>query len=66
MPFKVFKFKKEVAGKSVVFFVCKDGVNGTGITLPHQCGFCRDKDGRPTMAFRSWRQRLQHANSCPK
>jgi hypothetical protein len=72
MAFKVFKVKKEVkdgeTGKTrnEVSFVCKDGPDGTGQTLRFQCGFCKDKDGRPTQAFRSWRQRLRHANTCPR
>jgi hypothetical protein len=45
--------------------VYREGINGTGVTLPFICGFCRDK-GRPTEAFRSRRQRNNHTNRCLK
>lgn len=45
--------------------VVRDGINGTGVTLPFTCGFCRDK-GKPTAAFRSRRQRNAHTNRCTK
>jgi hypothetical protein len=64
-PFKAFKVRKEVGGKTVSWWVARAGENGTGQTFRFQCGFCKDKDGKPTAAFRSWRERLAHANLCP-
>jgi hypothetical protein len=60
------KFKKvnrKVNG--VVTSVLKEGVNGTGVTLPFSCGFCRDENGDATAAFRTQKERNQHAQRCP-
>jgi hypothetical protein len=45
-------------------FIIKEGVNGTGLTLPFSCGFCCDKNGTPRFAFRSRRERNRHTNKC--
>jgi hypothetical protein len=45
--------------------VLKEGTEGTGVTLPYICGFCRDKEGNPTVAFRTQRERNMHTNRCP-
>lgn len=63
-PFKFFKVKKEKSGKTFSTWMARAGVNGTGCTFPYICGFCKDKDGKPTSAFRSWRERLRHTNAC--
>ena len=52
-------------GKIKTKLVCRDGINGTGVTLPYICGFCKE-NGIPTAAFRSRRQRNAHASRCPK
>ena len=44
--------------------VYKEGINGTGITLPFICGFCKDRDGNPTFACRTRKERNRHANFC--
>lgn len=63
-PFKLFKIRKTVGGKTVSTWVARAGVDGTGQTFRHVCGFCKDKDGKPTAAFRSRKERLAHANAC--
>ena len=61
---RVFKaVNKKVGGKTTV--VCKEGVDGTGVTLPFICGFCRDRDGSVTAAFRTRNERNHHAIHCP-
>ena len=76
-PFKLFKVTKSIgsvrraqkhgkAQKMVAIHIARAGANGTGQTLPYLCGFCKDKDGRPTAAFRSAKERRRHANTCPK
>ena len=60
------KFKavnRKVGG--VVTVVLKEGANGTGLTLPYSCGFCRDTKGNATAAFRTQRERNRHTNRCP-
>ena len=60
MPFKMTK-RKIKRGKEVkVVKVFKDGIDGTGVTLPFGCGFCGE------VRFRSRRQRNQHTQVCPK
>jgi hypothetical protein len=54
---------QKIDGKTKVVF--KEGVNGTGITLPFICGFCRDKDGTVNAAFRTQYERNHHALVCP-
>jgi hypothetical protein len=60
------KFKavnRKVGG--ITTTVLREGVNGTGVTLPYVCGFCRDSHGNPTAAFRTQKERNEHANRCP-
>lgn len=60
------KFKavnRKVNGKTTV--VLKEGVEGTGITLPYSCGFCKDEHGNATAAFRTQKERNMHAQRCP-
>jgi hypothetical protein len=60
------KFKavhRKIGGKTTT--VLKEGVNGTGLVLPFVCGFCRDSKGNVTAAFRTRKERNQHANRCP-
>ena len=45
--------------------VLKEGKDGSGLVLPYHCGFCRDKDGNATAAFRTQRERNMHTNRCP-
>ena len=46
--------------------VYKEGAEGTGVTLPFPCMFCKDKStGLATHAFRTRKERNQHANFCP-
>jgi hypothetical protein len=54
--------------------VLKEGKEGTGVTLPYQCGFCREGDkivggklvpGVAKAAFRTQRERNMHTNRCP-
>lgn len=66
MAFKVVKEKQVVNGKPTTKFVARDGIDGTGVTLPFTCGFCKDKDGKPTVAFRSQSARNRHTQVCPK
>jgi hypothetical protein len=56
--------KVKVRGQKKPRIVIRDGREGTGVTLPFTCGFCRDFRGRPTVAFRSRKQRNQHTNFC--
>lgn len=61
---RVFKaVNRKIDGKTTVVY--KEGVNGTGITLPFICGFCRDRDGNPTFACRTQNERNHHALDCP-
>jgi hypothetical protein len=55
----------KVNGKIKTRLVCRDGINGTGVTLPFTCGFCKEK-GKPMVAFRSRRQRNAHTQRCTK
>jgi hypothetical protein len=61
---RVFKaVNRKVDGKTTVVY--KEGVDGTGVTLPFACGFCRDKStGLATWAGRNRRERNRHANTC--
>lgn len=55
---------RKVGGKTTVVY--KEGAEGTGVTLPFPCMFCRDKGtGLATHAFRTRKERNQHANFCP-
>ena len=55
---------RKIDGETTVVY--KEGVNGTGLTLPFTCGFCADrKTGLATAAFRTRRERNRHANLCP-
>ena len=65
-PFKIFKVKKEKDGKTYHAYIARAGADGTGQTLPYLCGFCKDKDGKPMVAFRSAKERRRHANTCPR
>lgn len=61
---RVFKaVNRKIDGKSTVVY--KEGANGTGITLPFICGFCKDRDGNVTAAFRTRYERNHHALVCP-
>ena len=75
MPFKVTKSDTATAralveagigsSKRIPEYVAHDGIEGTGVTLPYICGFCRDENGAPTAAFRSRKERNAHTNKCP-
>jgi hypothetical protein len=65
-PFKISKVKRMVGGNVVSVYVAHAGVEGTGQTFPYLCGFCKDKEDKPTAAFRSKKERLRHALSCPR
>ena len=55
---------KKIDGKTTVVY--KEGAEGTGVTLPYPCGFCKDKStGLATHAFRTKKERNAHANFCP-
>jgi hypothetical protein len=58
--------KRRIKGQKHPIVTIRDGVEGTGVSLPFTCGFCKDSLGRPTVAFRSRKQRNQHTNFCPK
>lgn len=60
-----FKAVRRRTGKKAAT-VLRDGVDGTGVVLRFSCGFCKDRDGRPTEAFRSLRERQRHATVCPR
>jgi hypothetical protein len=61
---RVFKaVNRKIDGKTTVVY--KEGAEGTGITLPFICGFCRDREGNPTFACRTRKERNRHANVCP-
>ena len=60
MFFKQVKRKIKKDGKTITVKVFKEGIEGTGHTLPYSCGFCGEAH------FRSRRQRNQHTNFCPK
>jgi hypothetical protein len=57
------KVNRKIDGKTTVVY--KEGAEGTGITLPFTCGFCKDRDGNVTFACRTQRERNRHANTCP-
>jgi hypothetical protein len=61
---RVFKaVNRKVNGKTTVVY--KEGAEGTGVTLPFACGFCRDnKTGLATWAGRNRKERNRHANTC--
>ena len=55
---------KKIDGKTTVVY--KEGLEGTGVTLPYPCSFCKDKStGLATHAFRTRKERNHHANFCP-
>lgn len=61
---RVFKaVNRKIDGKTTVVY--KEGADGTGITLPFICGFCRDRDGNVTAVFRTRKERNRHAQVCP-
>jgi len=60
MYFKRVKTKIKKGDKVVTRVVFKEGVEGTGVTLPYSCGFCNE------VHFRSRRQRNRHTQFCPK
>lgn len=60
---RVFKaVNRKIDGKTTVSY--KEGADGTGVTLPSTCGFCKDRHGNVTFACRSRRERNRHANEC--
>ena len=60
---RVFKaVKRKIGGKTTV--VLKEGKDGTGVTLPYHCGFCKDGD-EIKAAFRTQRERNAHTQRCP-
>jgi len=54
---------KKIGDKTTVVF--REGADGTGVVLPYSCGFCKEKDGKVTAAFRTQRERNRHTNRCP-
>jgi hypothetical protein len=60
---KFLAVNKKMGGVTKV--VLKDGAEGTGLTLPFSCGFCRDTHGNVTAAFRTRKERNAHTNRCP-
>ncbi len=62
---RVFKaVRKKLAGKTTVVY--KEGAEGTGVTLPFPCGFCRDREtGLANWAGRTLGERNRHASDCP-
>jgi len=52
----------KIGGKSTT--VLKEGKEGTGVTLPYHCGFCKE-NGEVKAAFRTQRERNQHTQRCP-
>jgi hypothetical protein len=53
---------RKIGGKTTM--VLKEGKEGTGVTLPYHCGFCKEGD-TVKAAFRTQRERNQHTNRCP-
>ena len=60
-----FKAVRRKIGKNTTV-VLKDGKDGTGVTLRFYCGFCKDRDGNPTAAFRNAAERGRHTQRCPR
>lgn len=61
---RVFKaVNRKIGGKTTVVY--KEGAEGTGVTLPFPCLFCKDRDGNVTAAFRTRKERNRHACFCP-
>jgi hypothetical protein len=61
---RVFKaVNQKIDGKTKVVY--KEGANGTGAILPFICGFCKDRDGNVTAAFRTQKERNAHTPICP-
>jgi|HubBroStandDraft_1064217.scaffolds.fasta_scaffold311268_1 hypothetical protein len=60
---RIFKaVNRKVGGKTTT--VIKEGKDGTGLTLPYHCGFCKEGDVVKA-AFRTQRERNQHTQRCP-
>ena len=61
---RIFKaLNRKIGGKTTVVY--KEGAEGTGVTLPFACGFCKDpKTGLATWAGRTQKERNRHANTC--